>query len=359
MFDKCKGNRFEKESHPQQVSSLWFILLLILFCVLFWAFYFNFYALPRPNLSEDDSGPTFNSRNARTYLRNLTEHGPKVAGSELNEVFAVDYLVDELEKIRVNMHQNHEMDVDVQVANGSLHLASSFHYQGLKNVVVRLRNRGVEDPDHCLLINSHFDTVAVSPGGGDATTLISVMLETVRILAEQEETFEHGIIFLFNGLEETGLQGSHAFITQHPWASSAKALLNLDSAGNGGREILFQASKGHTWLMNVSLMDKCLGDHLKFTLPPFYSSTTVDTRCIHSHRRWVRNCSKGASSHQTLILGYSETMEESLAWIWRTLQMDMFTIRNMTPKTLFRIIRCSTPEIMSWLWSGRWPMHSN
>lgn len=353
------GKRFEKSAHPQQVSSLWFILLLILFCVLFWGFYFNFYSLPRPNLSEDDSGPVFNSRNARAYLRNLTEHGPKVAGSELNEVFAVEYLVSELEKIELKMHQNHEMDIDVQVANGSLHLASSFHYRDLKNVVVRLRNRGVDHPDNCLLINSHFDTVAVSPGGGDASTLISVMLETVRVLAEQEETFEHGIIFLFNGLEETGLQGSHAFITQHPWASSAKALLNLDSAGNGGREILFQASQGHTWLMNVSLMESCVADHLQFNLGCSNSSTIVDTPHIHSPRLWGRNCSKGDSFHRTLTSGYSETMEESLAWTWRTLQMVMFTIRLMTPRTLFRIIRCNTLEIMSWLWSGHWQTHPN
>lgn len=82
--------------------------------------------------------------------------------------------------------------------------------------------------------------------------MISVMLETLRVLAMHEDPFEHGIIFLFNGCEENNLLASHAFVTQHQWASTAKAVLNLDAAGNGGREIMFQASEGHSWLMNVS-----------------------------------------------------------------------------------------------------------
>uniref|UniRef100_A0A1B0BKI4 FXNA-like protease n=1 Tax=Glossina palpalis gambiensis TaxID=67801 RepID=A0A1B0BKI4_9MUSC len=79
--------------------------------------------------------------------------------------------------------------------------------------------------------------------------MIAVMLETLRVITKRETNLKHSIVFLFNGAEENPLQGSHAFITQHEWAANVKAVINLDSAGSGGREILFQSGPGHPWLM--------------------------------------------------------------------------------------------------------------
>lgn len=241
---------WETGRHHHQISTLWFPVIVVVYCAIFYACYANFYSLPSPNLSEDISTGDFNARVARKYLTGITQYGPKVAGSVFNEKNAVAYLQAELAEIQRNMHPNHELKVDVQVADGAVQLSSSSStYQGVRNVVVRLWNAGDVEPQTALLINSHYDTVAVSPGGGDAGTMIAVMLETLRVLATQPETFGHAIIFLFNGAEEISLIGSHAFVTQHEWAKSCKVVLNLDSAGNGGREILFQASKGHSWLM--------------------------------------------------------------------------------------------------------------
>lgn len=77
------------------------------------------------------------------------------------------------------------------------------------------------------------------------------MMEILRILSRAENKQLHTIIFLFNGAEEAGLLAAHGFTTQHEWASDAKAVINLESTGSGGRELLFRSGPKHDWLIKM------------------------------------------------------------------------------------------------------------
>ena len=64
---------------------------------------------------------------------------------------------------------------------------------------------------------------------------------------------KHGSMFLFNGAEEGGLAGSHGFLS-HKWFPLVNLVVNLEAAGSGGQEFVFQTGPGHPWILgNLNL----------------------------------------------------------------------------------------------------------
>ncbi|XP_029371907.1 endoplasmic reticulum metallopeptidase 1 isoform X3 [Echeneis naucrates] len=196
----------------------------------------------------------FNAVRARRHLEQITSVGPRPVGSQENEVLTVGYLLEQIENIRVETAAGpHQLMVDVQRPTGSFSIDflggfTSF-YDHVTNIAVRLEPKG--GANHLMLANCHFDTVANSPGASDDAVSCAVMLEVLHSLANQSSPLHHGVIFLFNGAEENILQASHGFITQHPWAKQVRAFINLEAAGVGGKEVVFQTGPENPWLVQA------------------------------------------------------------------------------------------------------------
>ncbi|RXN17245.1 endoplasmic reticulum metallopeptidase 1 [Labeo rohita] len=193
----------------------------------------------------------FNAVRARKHLEQITSVGPRTVGSPENEITTVNYLLDQIEQIRNESKTGpHSITVDVQRPTGCFRISIyTSCYDHLTNIAVKLEQQ--TGAQHFMLANCHFDSVANSPGASDDAVSCSVMLEVLHSLSNLSTPLKHGVIFLFNGAEETILQASHAFITQHPWAKQVRAFVNLEAAGVGGKELVFQTGPGNPWLVQA------------------------------------------------------------------------------------------------------------
>jgi len=141
---------------------------LLLWVALFFAVVLPlFYRLPeRITIADEPLKPgEFVAERAQKVLYEFDRIGPKVVGSIANEVTTVAFLLNEVEKIRREMHSDlFDLEVDVQQPSGSYVVGTMTSiYQGIQNIVVRLSTTSSNSSSY-LLINSHFDTKPGSPG---------------------------------------------------------------------------------------------------------------------------------------------------------------------------------------------------
>uniref|UniRef100_A0A9J7ZUH9 Endoplasmic reticulum metallopeptidase 1 n=1 Tax=Cyprinus carpio carpio TaxID=630221 RepID=A0A9J7ZUH9_CYPCA len=205
----------------------------------------------------------FNALRARKHLERITSFGPRTVGSPENEITTVNYLLDQIEQIRTESQTGpHSISVDVQRPTGSFSIdflgGFTSYYDRVTNIAVKLEPKTTAQ--HFMLANCHFDSVANSLGASDDAVSCSVMLEVLHSLANLSTPLKHGIIFLFNGAEENILQASHGFITQHPWAQQVRAFVNLEAAGVGGKEVVFQTGDNILSVLKHLVMSDELAD---------------------------------------------------------------------------------------------------
>lgn len=107
----------------------------------------------------------FIAERAEQTLAKLEAVGPKVVGSNANEVDAVNLIVSEVEKVKKAMNKElFTLDLDVQEVSGAyIHWEMVNMYQGLQNIVVKFASKYSNSSSY-LLINTHFDSKPGSPG---------------------------------------------------------------------------------------------------------------------------------------------------------------------------------------------------
>lgn len=250
-----RGRDGKKRGDRGRSDALVLGLVACFACLVASAHYF-YHHLPPPDADATGRDNVFSTGNARAHLEAITALGVRHAGSPTNDALTRDLVVSAVQDIRRAASEDVEIEISVQQPSGSFFLdflgGLTQYYDNLTNVVVRYSRRGQVVKD-ALLINCHFDSALGAIAASDDAVSCAILLETLRCLSSPPSPalLDHALIFLFNGAEEMILPASHGFVTQHQWAGQVRAFVNLEAAGSGGREVVFQTGPKHPWLAKL------------------------------------------------------------------------------------------------------------
>ncbi|KAI9455042.1 hypothetical protein F5148DRAFT_409217 [Russula earlei] len=249
---------------PSHKAAAWgpirsLLCLSPLFIFLPWFAVRELYALPEPaaELFDPESGlPQISETQILAYVRHLSKDiGYRTVGT-FEHALADKWMVEKAygiqreceQLVRMDPRRNLECEVWHQRGSGSHRfdmMGKRLYktYVDLTNIIIRVSDGTSEGKKHAVLVNAHLDSTLPSPGAADDALAVGVMLECIRVLTHTPAwTPSHAIVFLFNNAEESLQDASHLFSTQHPIASTIRAFINLEAAGNSGGELLFQAT---------------------------------------------------------------------------------------------------------------------
>ncbi|CAH9055150.1 unnamed protein product [Cuscuta epithymum] len=242
------------------------LLFLIAFIALAsWvSYHLQVKVLPQPLTAEVAGESGFSEVVAFNHLQALARFGPHHLGSIALD-HAVQYVLEAAETIKEEADEDVEVEVELFKPNSGVnnlfsgrYFAKTLVYADLKHVLIRVSPRnyapdsGFRAQDNAILVSSHIDTVFSAEGAGDDSSNVAVMLELARALSHQARGFKNSIIFFFNTGEEEGLDGSHSFITQHPWVNTIRVAINLEAMGIGGKSGIFQAGSDPWAIQNFA-----------------------------------------------------------------------------------------------------------
>jgi hypothetical protein len=285
----------QKKMRRWQLPQLLVLVVLHVACISFAAYRHTW--LPKP-VAATAPLTQFSEERVRSYLNDIMQFGVRVVGSEANEKLTPAYLVQQVKLISAR-NPSRTIDVEIQRPSGSFWIdfigGMTNAYDNVTNVLVRLHGtRPVSDGG--LLISAHFDAALGAGAASDDGVQIASMLEILSVLSAQAP-LEHSLLLNFNGAEETILQAAHGFVTQHEWAKEVRCVINLEAAGAGGRELLFQTGPRNSWLAEAYALaapyphSSVIGQEVRamcmhsgaHATPPIRLSGNLFTRIISSY----------------------------------------------------------------------------
>lgn len=217
------------------------ILLPFLLMVLTAIFVYLSFSTLTPTVKENDTNlkTDYSPTKAFRHVKNISQT-PHYTGAD-SQVEVRNYIVDELQKLDLNVHtQNGYVLNDFGVLTNPT------------NIVTRIDGKKPK-PGGDLLVLSHYDSDPHSAlGASDDAAAIAAILETLRVLKEEDFSPENNIIIAITDAEEIGLLGAELFAADHPWIDDVGFVINFEARGSGGpSNAIIETNHGNTELVKV------------------------------------------------------------------------------------------------------------
>ena len=219
---------------------------LVVIAVVFMISVFVGFSTLNPSKPNTTDQTTYNAQNAYNHIAQIAKEPHSIFDQEaLGKVR--DYIIGELEALGVETQVYAYEDVYVE---------RSDTYEPLKNIYGKIEGKN----DSYIMLVTHYDSSHAkkeryaemdgSFGAADAGYGVSTVLETLRVIVENNIELENGIKILITDGEEYGLLGAKEAVKEEEIFENVQYLINLEARGIKGPAVMFETS-----LDNQSVLD--------------------------------------------------------------------------------------------------------
>lgn len=198
----------------------------------------------KPNYNDDSKT---NVKLQMEHIENISKEPHSVLNPEA-KARVKDYIVSELEKLDVKTKTYKHNDIYEERAGGKVNI---------ENIYGEIKG----ETDSYIMLVTHYDSADAKKGvpskedgplgSADAGYGISTILETLRVIKENNVTFKNGIKVLFTDGEEYGLLGSKEAVKDKEIFKGVNFLINLEARGTSGPAIMFETSPNNKPVLDL------------------------------------------------------------------------------------------------------------
>ncbi len=158
----------------------------------------------------------------------------KIFGANTTKIPTIDLSLEDYGLIYRLAESNHQPRIRIQAESKELGMVPTF------NTIAEIK--GTEKPEEYVILSAHFDSWDGGTGATDNGTGTITMMEAMRLLKKYYPNPKRTILVGHWGSEEQGLNGSRAFVEDHPEiVKNIQAVFNQD---NGTGRVVNLAGQG-------------------------------------------------------------------------------------------------------------------
>lgn len=203
--------------------------------------------------SLNPSSPNYDDL-SKVSVKNQVDHIENIA-KEPHSIFDIEakervkkYLVSELENLGINPKSYKYNDVYVDRTDSN---------EDIENIYAQVKGKS----DSYIMLVTHYDSSHAkkeryaerdgSFGAADAGYALSTILETLRVIKEENIELENGIKVLITDGEEYGLLGAKEAVKEEEIFKNVNYLVNIEARGTKGPAVMFETSPNNSSIVDL------------------------------------------------------------------------------------------------------------